>query len=55
MTLSRSSEPRSVERSLWGLRMADSIYKDQFIETETKMEEGSFRLLGAHGKSPLKY
>jgi hypothetical protein len=43
------------ERSFWGLRMADSTYKDQFIETETKMGEGTFRLLGAHGKSPLKH
>lgn len=42
------------ERSLWGLRMADSIYKEQFIETETKMERGSFRLLGAHEKGPVK-
>lgn len=35
--------------------MADSIYKEQFIETGTKMEEGPYRLLESHEKSPVKY
>jgi hypothetical protein len=32
----------------WGLRMADSIYKEQFIEAGTMMEQDPFRLLDAN-------
>jgi hypothetical protein len=46
---------RAVVAQFWGLRMADSIYKEQFIETETKMERVPFRLLDADEKSAVKY
>jgi len=39
----------------WGLRMADSSCKEQFIEAETKMEELCCRLLATTEKSPVKY
>ena len=44
-----------LQAQFWGLRMADSIYKEQFIEAGTKMERGPFRLLAAHEKSPVKH
>jgi hypothetical protein len=34
--------------SVWGLRMADSIYKEQFIEAGSKMDEVLRRLLSAN-------
>jgi hypothetical protein len=46
---------RAFSRRFWGLRMADSIYKEQFIEAGTKMEEVRCRLLTANGKSPVKH
>jgi hypothetical protein len=48
-------EPRVLSRWFWGLRMADSIYKEQFIEAGTKMEEVPCRLLIANEKSPVKH
>jgi hypothetical protein len=35
--------------------MADSIYKEQFIEAGTMMEQNPIRLLAANEKSPVKY
>jgi hypothetical protein len=46
---------RAFSRWFWGLRMADSIYKEQFIEAVTMMEELSCRLLAAHEKSSVKH
>jgi hypothetical protein len=46
---------RAVVAQFWGLRMADSIYKDQLTEAETKMGRYLFRLLATHEKSPLKH
>jgi hypothetical protein len=40
---------------VWGLRMADSIYKEQLIETETKMGELYCWLLATHEKSSVKH
>jgi hypothetical protein len=46
---------RASPRWFWGLRMADSIYKEQFIEAGTMMEEIGCRLLAANEKSPVKH